>query len=294
MQFDAETHQRIAQRLKDWDLQIEGEVLRTPHAAILFVSRGDEKFVLKCTPRNSEEEKGFTALASYQGEGAARVLAIEDGCGLLERAVPGTPLSDLVRADRDDEATAIWCDVAERLAGRSVLGGDPAKRNWPTVEDWGCGFRRYLSGSPHPALTRDLVNEADVLYRDLAASQRTRMLLHADLHHDNILFDEDRGWLAIDPKGLIGEFAYEAWAVLHNPLSEQSLYTDPAILDRRVGIICERVGFERRRVLDWCVAQSVLSALQHIEDGDDERCIRANAAVAEAAKRLIANRGANH
>lgn len=203
------------------------------------------------------------------------------GCWSAE---PGTPLSDLVRQGRDDEATEIWCDVATKLAAASSnLPGQPGM---PTVQDWARGFDRYLAGPHHPALTRDLVDEAEILYRDLAASQGKRMMLHADLHHDNILLDDRRGWLAIDPKGLIGEFAYEAWAVLHNPLGEEAIYTDPTILDRRVGIICERLGFERGRILDWCIAQSVLSAIQHIEDGDNERHIRSNVAVAQAARRL--------
>ncbi len=289
---DTATLDRMVRRIRDWNLVADGCPVCTAYSTLQFAARGSEKLILKCAPLDNDEVQGLTALAFYDGIGAVRVHAIEDGCALLERAMPATPLADLVRAGKDDEATAIWCDVAESLAGSS-LGGDPADRNWPTVEDWGRSFDDYRQGPRHLALPDALLDEAERLYRDLAASQGPRMFLHADLHHDNILFDQARGWIAIDPKGLAGEFAYEVWALLHNPLGEEGLYTDPAILDRRVNIVCDRLGFEPPRVLHWCVAQSVLSALQHIEDGDDERCIRANVAVAMAAKRLIAKQGAN-
>ncbi|OJV47909.1 MAG: hypothetical protein BGO28_02005 [Alphaproteobacteria bacterium 43-37] len=36
-------------------------------------------------------------------------------------------------------------------------------------------------------------------------------LLHGDLHRSNILADKD-GWIAIDPKGVIGAPIHETWA----------------------------------------------------------------------------------
>jgi streptomycin 6-kinase len=90
------------------------------------------------------------------------------------------------------------------------------------------------------------------MFAELAASQGPRCLLHGDLHQTNILWDEQRGWLAIDPKGVIGEPAYEFGAALRNP--------DVGLADRRIHIIAERTGLDRERVAGWAYAQAVLSA----------------------------------
>ena len=43
------------------------------------------------------------------------------------------------------------------------------------------------------------------------------MLLHGDLHHDNILTATREPYLAIDPKGLVGNRAYDVTAAMLNP-----------------------------------------------------------------------------
>src|SRR5207244_1723119 len=72
------------------------------------------------------------------------------------------------------------------------------------------------------------------VYSDLCGSQRHRQLLHGDLHHYNVLFDARRGWLAIDPKGVVGELEYEVGAALRNPYEAPELFLEPSTIERRV------------------------------------------------------------
>ncbi len=72
-------------------------------------------------------------------------------------------------------------------------------------------------------------------------------------------------WLAIDPKGVVGEREYEVGALLRNCLLSSPL--PERILARRVSQLAEELGFERERVLGWGLAQAVLSAWWIIEDG---------------------------
>jgi streptomycin 6-kinase len=199
-------------------------------------------------------------LLHFGGAGAVKVLDHDDRAMLLERAVPGRTLTELAIAERDDEATAILCDVIAALHRPEL----PAQR-FPSVEDWGHELAEYRrSGDTRiPAALRD---RAMGLLADLADSQGPRRLLHGDLHHDNILFDERRGWLAIDPKGVVGESSYEVGAGLRNPTPD---FVVPSIIERRVGIICERLGFDRKRVVGWAFAQSVLSTVWLVEAGRD-------------------------
>ncbi len=87
------------------------------------------------------------------------------------------------------------------------------------------------------------------------------MLLHGDLHHDNILAAERAPWLALDPKGVAGEPAYEVGALMRNPRPQPA-----EVLARRASILAEVLDIDRQRILGWSFAQAVLSAWWNIED----------------------------
>ena len=111
---------------------------------------------------------------------------------------------------------------------------------------------------PTGRLTQAVIDRAAALFRELSASQRSPVLLHGDLHHENILRDDAQGWLAIDPKGIVAELAYEFAAALRNPDLPS---VTPERLNARVQIICTRFELERRRVLEWAFARNTLVAL---------------------------------
>src|SRR5439155_22026118 len=144
-------------------------------------------------------------LSCFDPAGAARVYDWRDDAMLLERLSPGTTLAQLVNTGHDDEATDILADVITRLTPRCT----PARL--PAVEDRSASFSPYLAigDAQIPAA---LVARAHQWYLRLAASQTAPRLLHGDLHHENVLHDATRGWLAVDAKGIIGEVEYEVGA----------------------------------------------------------------------------------
>jgi streptomycin 6-kinase len=77
-------------------------------------------------------------------------------------------------------------------------------------------------------------------------------LLHGELHHENILAAERAPWLAIDPKGVIGEPAYETGALIRNRLLNLSdLPQAIRVLTHRVDQLSEELNLDRTRVRDW-------------------------------------------
>jgi streptomycin 6-kinase len=179
---------------------------------------------------------------------------------LLERLQPGTSLVNMALDGRDEEATDIVADVIEQMAAREIPDG--CKTN--TV--WARGFDRYLT-TDDERIPKQLVESAQKVFSDLDASQSRPRLLHGDLHHYNILFDLNRGWLAIDPKGVIGELEYEIGAVLRNPCERPELFLSPAIIERRFAQFTHRLSLNYERTLAWAFAQAVLSAIWLVEDG---------------------------
>ena len=241
-----------------WSLRVA-----TPFANLTFnyvapARRADgSAVVLKLGVPNKEGRTEIEALRLYSGQGMARLLEADAGQGalLLEQLLPGTPLTSV--AD-DDTATALAGHVMRQL--RLLL---PTEHPFPTVEKWAAGLgrlREHFGGGTGP-LPAALVARAEGLFRELLESSAAAVLLHGDLHHDNILAAERAPWLALDPKGVAGEPAYEAGALMRNPRPQPT-----AVLARRASILAEVLEIDRQRILAWSFAQAVLSAWWNIED----------------------------
>jgi streptomycin 6-kinase len=219
--------------------------------------------VLKIGYPDTELWSEVAALELDGGRGLARLLAVdrERAALLLERLEPGRPLTTL---GDDEQATRVAAGVM-----RALWQPAPAAHSLPTTHDWARGFTRLRAqhaGGTGP-LPPTLVDEAERLYAELHADAAPPALLHGDLHHDNILSAARAPWLAIDPKGLIGEPAYEPGALLRNPLPWLLAQPDPrATQARRIAILAEELGFDRQRLRAWGLAQAVLSAVWSLED----------------------------
>jgi streptomycin 6-kinase len=91
-------------------------------------------------------------------------------------------------------------------------------------------------------------------------------VLHGDIHHDNVLDFGARGWLVIDPKGLHGERGFDYANLFCNPETDIAV-TAPDRFARRLDIVTERAGLERKRLLQWILAWAGLSAAWWLSDG---------------------------
>ncbi len=96
-----------------------------------------------------------------------------------------------------------------------------------------------------------------------------RWLLHGDLHHENILWDDALGWLAIDPKGVIGPKPMECGRFLHNFVEDEvpginHLRDAPMddvceIMEMRIRTFAAALGLPRADLLRASFVDSVLS-----------------------------------
>lgn len=227
---------------------------------------GGARAVLKVGFPGRELAREAAALRHFGGRGCARLLEsdLEAGALLIERLEPGTSLVKLVNEAEDEEATAAAAGVMRELWRPAPDGHD-----FPTAADWAEGFgrlRRRFGGGCGP-LPREVVEEAEALFGELLDSSAEPALLHADLHHGNVLSAGAGRWLAIDPQGLVAEPAYEAGALLRNPLPRLFGLRRPVeLLSRRLDTLAAELGLDRARLRGWGLAQAVLSAWWSIED----------------------------
>jgi streptomycin 6-kinase len=227
---------------------------------------GEGNLVLKIGVPQKELTSEIAALRLYNGRGACRLLDADSETGmlLLERLQPGHMLAKL---EDDVRATEIAADVMRQL-------WRPAPKNMEDLiqlTDWFDGFKRLrqrYNGETGP-LPKRLVEAAESLSRELLAENMDEVLLHGDFHHSNVL-ESARGWLAIDPKGVIGPRGYEVGPFLINPVPDFLNGSNPRVQTaKRIAILSDMLGMEQERIRAWGVCHAVLSAWWSLEDGED-------------------------
>lgn len=249
----------VDDRVTAWRILVES-IRETESSILAFGRRDNQPVVLKVIRNRGDEWRCGEVLEAFDGKGTVRVYEHVEGAILLERLTPGTSLVSIALNGKDDEATGILADVIAKMAPRTAVN---AVR---TVQEWGKGFERYVASGDTQIQTR-LVLEAHRVYSTLCGSQSRQRLLHGDLHHYNVLWDAERGWVAIDPKGVVGELAYEVGAALRNPHEQPALFVEPTRIEKRVEHFALTLGLDPTRVLAWGFAQAVLSAIWTVEDG---------------------------
>jgi streptomycin 6-kinase len=264
----------------EWNVTIQ-EIRETATSLLGFGVRDEKSVVLKLT-NVSDEAHGGKVLRAFAGSGAVRVYEAEVGAVLLEKLEPGEQLVNLGTRGEDDEATRILAAVIKKLAHHQ------APDECPTVAAWGRGFDGYLRSGDRQ-ISHGLVREARDVFERLALSQETTMLLHGDLQHYNVLFDRERGWTAIDPKGVVGELEYEVGALLRNPIEYPELFTNRAVIERRLEILTRLLPLDPSRILQWSFAQAVLSAIWGVEDGHRVAPNHPALALANTLKEILKN-----
>lgn len=210
-------------------------------------------------PRDREFQTEGEALAVFQGKGIEKLLQADKDHAvlLLERVIPGVPLSTL---EDDEEATRILASVMKKLWKPL-----PEKHDFITIAEWSNAISQYHGTSgPLPSY---LVDKAERLFAELIASSAEPVLVHGDLHHENVLSSARAGWLAIDPKGVAAEPAYETAALLRNPRSKLQQHPElEQILLRRILVLSEALHIDPHRIHQWGLAQTVLSAVWSAAD----------------------------
>ena len=224
-------------------------------------ARGEGNVVLKIGVPRDELTSEMAALRLFNGEGACQLIDADEEKGflLLERLKPGVMLSTL---EDDEQATHIAAEVMQK-----IWRFDSAHDNFIRLSDWFDGLKdlRALFGGGTGPLDEKLVERVEKSVSDFFVENHMPVLMHGDFHHFNILSSE-RGWLVIDPKGVIGPAGYEVGPLMINPWGSLSDGVSNRLILRRVDILHEHLGWERARILEWSLAHAVLSAWWGIED----------------------------
>jgi len=248
--------------LELWSLTSEGPVGNLSYNYVLKVrDSAGTPLILKLGVPNFDTANEMVTLQAYDGDGCARILKSDpkNGVMLLERLVPGIMLSE-----ETDEMIVLENYIKVWKAIRRPV---PNGGSTPTITDWFEGLKRYRE-TGDVQISMEHVLLAEEFFQFVIETSEGPELLHGDLHHENILFSEHKGWMAIDPKGVAGDPYFDVVSFLVNQLDSKP---DPkSILKLRVDTISEQIGLDRERLLKAAIALGTLYVCWGIEDNDPD------------------------
>jgi streptomycin 6-kinase len=241
---------------EQWELRL-GSAFDGSHASLaLAAERADgQPAVLKLNFPERESEHEADALRYWRGRGAVRLLEHDPiRCAVVvERCLPGTTLWEL---PDEEEANRIAVTVLRGLwhpppddhpfgllADEALRWADQLPREWALLSQ---------------PFERKLIDRAVAATRELVATQEELVVVHQDFHGGNVLRAEREPWLAIDPKPLVGERAFDAASLLRDRRSE--LMRDSAAgprVRRRLDQLTAELDLERERLRGWGIIHAL-------------------------------------
>lgn len=231
--------------LSCWAVIQDGDVIVGPNSRLLPVRRGAEPLMLKAAMHPREVRAGGY-LRWLGGSGAVAVLEQAEDAMLMERATGTRSLAGEDAAGDEAGALTALCDVAAAL--HAPRAGTPPGL-FP-LQVW-C-LRLAQAAADEGGLMRRAAERAVALL----AEPRDVRILHGDLHPWNVVDGGPRGWLAIDPNGLVGERTFE-FALMVLPADPEQR-PDAVVLRRRAAVVAAVAGLDPGRLMDWVAVQAAL------------------------------------
>lgn len=230
---------------------------------LLLGKQQDQEVVLKLSINEHELNREAAALQIYAGSGAVQLLAQQPGALLLQRALPGKPLSSYF-PDHEDVAAEITVSLIQKL------------HNIPTAYEYHFPTLTSMLDvlDQKVPIPQEILKKARKLRENLVSTTKRVLLLHGDLHHDNIIHHGDQ-WLIIDPKGIVGDPAYEVAIYLCNPINKMlALSYSPTfiktLIQKRIKFFAHTLDIEEQRLYDWGLLRAITGWIWNLQDHLDD------------------------
>lgn len=223
--------------------------------------------VLKFSCDKALIEDEYRALTHFNGVGSIQVIdrVTNYNALLLEQAIPGC----LLKANHPKDVAStieIYTAVVKALASNPI-----PKTEYTHVEKWCQAIDRITD----PRISLKYIDKAKELKDYLLSSGENQYLCHGDLHLENIIRHGD-SWLSIDPKGMIGEMAFEAAAFdLLDKADWNEPETIPDKINQRLSLLTNQLDIREDRLRAWVFLRVIISAQWFIEDnGNPDEMLR--------------------
>lgn len=224
----------------------------------------------------------YHMLAKLNGHHSCRVYAFNEDKGQLleERILPGTKLREEKSLEKRlgafaDVFEAIHIEVVEDSEARTgehklLRRGIPTYIDWLAKASEFCENELWKNGeSNNLAIWNQRILRALAIARELFEKYPDRVLLHGDLHHDNLLLREDGDYVFVDPKGVVGPKIFDLPRFILNELDTRYQESDVEHIENVITTLCEKLDYPKEDVRKLFYMEAVLANVWFIEDGMD-------------------------
>ena len=217
--------------------------------------------VLKIGYNIKDMENEYHILQEYGGTRFCKVheVDIAKGVLLLERIMPGIQLRDKPDLDQRLE---LFYDVFD---GLHVKPAD--KTIYPTYIGWVSRIAEYMRGrKDYNALASKMIVAEQICY-ELWEKYSDEVLLHGDLHHDNILLGEDNCYRIIDPKGVIGDRVFDIPRFIVNEFADILDHEFAEKFKHIVRFFSDKLEISEQDIMRLVYVEMCMGECWHVEDG---------------------------
>lgn len=214
--------------------------------------------ILKYGMDKASLKKESTCIKAFSDHGGVRHFIEDDNLIIMEKAMPGSTLKYCFPND-DDQAIKIMCDLIHKLHTASI----PKENSFYYLKDL---FQVF--DEPN-TLSSEILSKSQGLREKLLSNNHQQVLLHGDLHHDNIL-KNGNDYVAIDPKGFIGEPLFDVAAFIINPMPDliKNINVKNIIINR-ISLCASLLDVSKQDISDWVYIKSVICLLWSQQDNLD-------------------------
>ncbi|WP_440410043.1 aminoglycoside phosphotransferase family protein [Neorhizobium petrolearium] len=251
----------------EWVIESARQIADTVVGTVYEVTRaGGEVDIAKVLkPRAlGDSFRGADFMAWRDGIGCVRLIARSETILLMEHAGKVT-LRERIATHGDRDATRIAAEVLTEYHRPSET---PPPASLQPLQRYFSSLFKKAGEARRNGITSPFVEGAEMA-EALVADQKDIKPLHGDLHHENIIFGP-RGWLIIDPAGLIGDAALDVANMFSNPLDRHDLTRDEERIAFMAGLFADTLKRDVRTILRYAFAYGCLSAAWHEEDGNEK------------------------
>lgn len=253
---------KLQSYLKIWELSQPRLLAVTPTSSIYEVSKGEDLILKIFTPSGAIDEKSSSeVLKIWNGDGAAHLHAFDEGALLIERLYD-PHLDSFSAKNEEDQATEIFIQIIQKIHVH------PIPRNH-TIPELATLFKPLDTFTQFPASRKNLFQKAVEISHSLLATQQNVVVLHGDLHHENVMMRKTGEYVCFDPKGFIGDPCYEIATILKNPWSVPQISENEDLCLARAERLAKVLELPLQRILDFAFVHMCLSTMWAFQDGQD-------------------------
>lgn len=204
--------------------------------------------------------KEAAAIKAFSNHSGIVHIANEPHLIIMKQALPGHTIKELFPT-HDESATKILCRLLKKLHQAAIPQNNDFYRLsslFQVIDD--CN-----------ELPSGILSKARQLKVELLKKSNKPVLLHGDLHHDNII-KANNSYVVIDPKGFIGDPLYDLTAFIINPMPNLLQNNQASkIIQNRIELCANAFGVSTQDISNWTFLKAVkcwIWCLQdNLEDG---------------------------